>query len=114
MVSGKRQAIDSAYIHANASMDSLVEREILDDASEYSKELNDNVEDSSMHIVPFTKKPAKRLSDKSMPLEKRNNKTHGSMSDPEARISFKPGKVYRLNLYQSGKCGHGKTCDHGN
>jgi len=96
MVSGKRQAIDSAYIHANASMDSLVELEILNDASQYSNELNDNVEDTSMSIIPITKKPAKKLFDKSMPLEKRSNKTHGSMSDPEARISFKPGKAYRL------------------
>ncbi len=96
MVSGKRQAVDSAYIHANASMDSLVEREILNDASKYSDELNDNVEDTSMRIVPITKKPAKRLFDKSLPLEKRSNKTHVSISDPEARISFKPGKAYRL------------------
>lgn len=96
MVSGKRQAVDSAYIHANASMDSLVEREILKDASQYSRELNDNVEESSMRIVPITKKPTKRLFDKSMPMEKRSNKTHGSISDPEARISFKPGKAYRL------------------
>jgi hypothetical protein len=96
MVSGKRQAVDSAYIHANASVDSLVEREILNDASRYSNELNDNVEDTSMRIVPITKKPAKRLFDKSLPLEKRSNKTHGSISDPEARISFKPGKAYRL------------------
>lgn len=96
MVSGKRQAVDSAYIHANASMDSLVEREIINDASQYSKELNDNVEDSLMRIVPITKKPAKRPFDKSMPMEKRSNRTHGSISDPEARISFKPGKAYRL------------------
>lgn len=64
----KRQAIDSAYIHANASMDSLVERDILDDVSKYSRELNDNVEDSSMRMVPITKRPVKRPFDKSMPV----------------------------------------------
>ena len=96
MVSGKRQAIDGAYIHANASMDSLVEWEILNDASEYSKEVNDNVEDRSIRIIPTTKKPAKKIFGKSIPIEKRSNKTHGSISDPEARISFKPGKAYRL------------------
>lgn len=96
MVSGKRQAVDSAYIHANASMDSLVEKDVLDDASKYSKELNDNVEDASMCIIPISKKTAKRLFDKSMPVEKRSNKTHSSISDPEARISFRPGKAYRL------------------
>lgn len=44
MVRGKRQAIDSAYIKANASMDSLVEKEILDDVENYSQELNENNE----------------------------------------------------------------------
>lgn len=31
MLGGKRQAVDSAYVKANASMDSLVEKEILED-----------------------------------------------------------------------------------
>ena len=35
MVRGKRQCVDSAFIKANASMDSLVEKEILDDASAF-------------------------------------------------------------------------------
>ena len=39
MLSGKRQAIDSAYIKANASMDSLVEKEIVADAQQYLQEL---------------------------------------------------------------------------
>ena len=39
MLSGRRQAIDSAYIKANASMDSLVEKEIIEDGEQYIKEL---------------------------------------------------------------------------
>jgi transposase len=39
MLSGRRQAIDSAYIKANASMDSLVEKEIIADGEQYLKEL---------------------------------------------------------------------------
>jgi hypothetical protein len=35
MVNGKRQAIDRAFIQANASMDSLREKEIIDDAEVY-------------------------------------------------------------------------------
>jgi hypothetical protein len=35
MVKGKRQVIDSAFIKANASMDSLIEKEIIDDAEVY-------------------------------------------------------------------------------
>src|SRR5215204_5770468 len=39
MVSGRRQAIDSAYIKANASMDSLVEKDIIEDGEHYLDEL---------------------------------------------------------------------------
>jgi transposase len=39
MLSGRRQAIDSAYIKANASMDSLVEKEIIADGEQYLHEL---------------------------------------------------------------------------
>lgn len=45
MVSGRRQAVDSAYIKANASMDSLVEKEVLDDAQTFTEELTENEDD---------------------------------------------------------------------
>src|SRR5690606_35435803 len=44
MVSGKRQAVDSAFIKANASMDSLIEKEVLKDASVFVNELEENSE----------------------------------------------------------------------
>ena len=44
MVKGKRQAVDSAFIKANSSLDSLVEKEVLDDAAAYASELNENNE----------------------------------------------------------------------
>ena len=44
MVRGKRQCVDSAFIKANASMDSLVEKEILDDASAFVDEFDENSE----------------------------------------------------------------------
>ncbi|MBM6497733.1 IS1182 family transposase, partial [Flavobacterium macrobrachii] len=44
MVRGKRQAVDSVFIKANASMDSLVEKEVLDDASAFVNELEENSE----------------------------------------------------------------------
>ncbi len=40
MLNGRRQAIDSAYVKANASMDSLVEKEIIDDGDQYLQELS--------------------------------------------------------------------------
>jgi hypothetical protein len=39
MLSGRRQAIDSAYVKANASMDSLVEKQIIEDGKHYLEEL---------------------------------------------------------------------------
>jgi hypothetical protein len=36
--------VDSAFIKANASMDSLVEKEIIADAKTYTEELNTNSE----------------------------------------------------------------------
>src|SRR5215213_11070836 len=39
MVAGRRQVMDSAPVKGNASMDSLVEKQILDDASQYADEL---------------------------------------------------------------------------
>ncbi|MGL6268389.1 MAG: transposase [Chitinophagaceae bacterium] len=45
MVAGIRQAMDSAPVKANASMGSLVEKEILDDADAYADELSETEED---------------------------------------------------------------------
>ena len=39
MLSGRRQAIDSAYVKANASMDSLKEKQIIEDGEHYLEEL---------------------------------------------------------------------------
>ena len=39
MLSGKRQAIDSAFIKANASMESLVQKEVIEDGAHYLDEL---------------------------------------------------------------------------
>jgi transposase len=50
MVSGRRQAVDGFFIKANASMDSLVEREILEDAETFSRELTAN-EDKEQSVA---------------------------------------------------------------
>src|ERR1700712_3851705 len=39
MVSGRRQALDSVFVKANASMDSLQQKAILDDGDDYTSEL---------------------------------------------------------------------------
>ena len=44
MVRGKRQGVDSAFVKANASMDSLIEQEVIADTSAFVNELNENSE----------------------------------------------------------------------
>lgn len=117
MVSGKRQAVDSAFIKANASLDSLVEKEILDDVAAYADELNQN---SDYKVTAQKKKQVAQQHQR----RQRNNKgtpgyeykdgkvsssgkfiqskllsnyTHYSPTDPDARIATKPGKPRNLN-----------------
>jgi transposase len=116
MVRGKRQAVDSAFIKANASMDSLVEKEVIEDSSAYLAELNEG----SDYKVTITRKKLvdrhhkwKREEYKGMPGNVKkarrdedgneirpkylSNHTHYSPTDPDAKISVKPGKARQLN-----------------
>lgn len=117
MIRGKRQAIDSAYIKANASMDSLVEKEVIEDSRAYVEELN---EGSEYKVTSTRKKLVERhhawkeKAYKGMPGHVDNpkkvdengntirpkylsNHTHYSPTDPDAKISTKPGKPRQLN-----------------
>jgi transposase len=80
MVAGRRQAIDSVFVKANASMDSLLEKEILEDGDSYAEDLK---EDDSQQNPSGNQHPG--------------NKTHYSTTDPDARIATKPGKPSLLN-----------------
>lgn len=127
MVSGKRQAVDSAYIKANASLDSLVEKlvlgeaEILEDGEKFANELNEN--DESKEKVSAQKKKQVESHHKWKEKEYKNqpgsseqkkdgdldefgniyrpkflsNHTHTSKTDTDARISVKPGKPRQMN-----------------
>ena len=116
MVRGKRQCVDSAFIKANASMDSLVEKEVLEDASAYVNEFEEN---SEFKVTSERKKLVERHHDwkkeayKKMPGNTKtvrydedgeeirpkylSNHTHYSPTDPDAKISTKPGKPRQLN-----------------
>lgn len=116
MVRGKRQAVDSAFIKANASMDSLVEKEVVEDAKAYVNELEAN---SEYKVTTARKKLVERHHNwkheayKGMPgnvqSERKDedgneirpkflsNHTHYSPTDPDAKISVKPGKARQLN-----------------
>ena len=106
MVSGKRQAVDSALIKANASVDSMSQDVILADASEYCRQ----VIQENIHLQAPTTPPSKNTSEESpqdpcggltsvdipdaAPRRRlpRSNQTHTSTSDPDARLARKPNK----------------------
>ena len=120
MVSGKRQAIDSAFIKANASTNSLLEKEVIADAQTYVEGLDEN--DEERHVVGEQRKKMverhhawKKKAYQGMPGHRAkerpetdqdgnryrprylSNYTHYSPTDPDARISTKPGKPRQLN-----------------
>lgn len=95
MVRGKRQAVDSVFVKANASLDSFVEKEVMADIATYADEFNQGSE----YQVPLKKVEGPRNEDEGTKSNKVSNKTHYSTTDPDARISTKPGKPYQLNYY---------------
>ena len=133
MVRGKRQAIDSAYVKANASLDSLAEKQIIDDVSAYATELDQGSEyrikaneltpedKSKANVSPQKLKEVnkhhkwKQESYQDMPGHRKadkiegfgnlirprylSNHTHSSTTDPDARISVKPGKSRQMNYF---------------
>lgn len=132
MVAGRRLAVDSVYVKANASMDSIEEKAILDDADAFAQELKDQQEgDDQSKTVSTAKKnkvdqhhrwktkayhgmPASRskyLTDENttdtnpgkgdeeeVRAKFLSNHTHYSTTDPDARISVKPGKPRQFNF----------------
>jgi transposase len=112
MVAGRRQVMDSVAVKANAGMDSLMEKEILDDSEVYTDELKGEEEqtesDKENQTVSATRYKAVELHHqwkakayKDMPKRKHgrfvSNHTHYSTTDPDARVSVKPGKPRQLN-----------------
>ena len=130
MVSGHTQAMDSAPVKANASMDSLelkVPEEELDEYIRRVRHLNTKDKENYPHrkakknkatkiqqtitadkqelqgIKSRTKKWAKdqdtRPGSRNKGAKYTSNKTHYSPTDPDARISVKPGKARKLNYH---------------
>jgi transposase len=92
MIRGRRQAVDSAFVKANASLDSLVEKQVMEDAQLYFDQLN---EGSEFKIIPAKKE--KEKAEKEQQNKPGSNTTHYSPTDPDARLSVKPGKATHLN-----------------
>ena len=121
MVKGKRQAMDSVHVKANASMDSLKEKQILEDGEAYAGELTDDTEEGEeenrtvsayKHQEVQWHHQWKEKTYRGMPggsagrLDENgnlirpkfvSNHTHYSTTDPDARVAVKPGKPRQLN-----------------
>lgn len=120
MVSGRRQAVDSALIKANASMDSIAEKEIMQDADVFAEELSENEEGKPQKVTAYQKKKVeehhrwKEKAYRGMPATRSDkfkeehfnddhrpkflsNHTHYSTTDKDARIAVKPGKPRQFN-----------------
>lgn len=130
MVSGHTQAIDSAPVKANASMDSLelkvpeadLERHLREirhiskgDQDRPLRQAKENKADKAQQTISASAKELQAIKSRNAKWAKdqdgrpgagnkgsryTSNKTHYSPTDPDARISVKPGKARKLN-YQS-------------
>ena len=125
MVAGRRVAIDSAPVKANASMERLVEKQpqrpgpkLLPQAEDPNGSVDWVPKPSKRQAAPVItatdyqlrqlKKRQQKLKSAPTTLGAGNekakllsNKTHYSPTDPDARISIKPGKARKLNYHCS-------------
>lgn len=124
MVSGKSQAIDSAPVKANASMESLELKVPEDELDEHLRKVRamSKVDKKPKENKATREQQTLSASEKELnEIKKRNenwsskqdnrpgakakgakytsNKTHYSPTDPDARISVKPGKARKLNYH---------------
>ena len=127
MLSGHTQAIDSAPVKANASMDSLelkVPAESLEehlskirhisamDKESMSRKAKENKATKEQQSITANKQELQAIKSRNKKWKKdqdqrpgakskhskyTSNKTHYSPTDPDARISVKPGKARKLN-----------------
>ncbi len=124
MVSGHTQAVDSAPIKANASMESVVPKmpatpmddhlkKVSEENRETTKKHGGNISPVQIsapeHELKRVEKHHQNLKDSPVRLvgasHKKarllSNKTHYNPHDPDARISVKPGKARKLNYHCS-------------
>jgi len=111
LVAGDTQAVDSAPVKANASLDSLREKQALGGTAPF---LAPTGQDHKASLVPVVTAPAHHLRREAARQAKRrtepgplgaqhekarllSHKTHYSPTGPDARISIKPGKARALN-----------------
>jgi hypothetical protein len=107
LVEGTRQAFDSGLVKANASIDSMQRRVIMDDATAYCRQVEDeNAEPAGSTggdsgTAPTAPLRSVDCTNDDPVRRKRSNKTHTSASDPDARMARKPGKP--TDMYYHGQ-----------
>ncbi len=128
MVKGSTQAIDSAPVKANASMDSLELKVPQQDLEAYLSDVRyisnrdkdtyrkakDNKANKEQRQITASDKELKEIKSRNKNWSENqnqrpgagnkgsrytSNKTHYSPTDPDARISIKPGKARKLNYH---------------
>jgi transposase len=124
MVSGHTQAIDSAPVKANASMDSLELKVPEDELEEHLRKVrymstpdrsrkakvnkasksqqsisasNGELQEIKSRNKKWSQEQDQRVGAGNKGSKYTSNKTHYSPTDPDARISVKPGKARKLN-----------------
>ena len=100
MVSGKRQCIDSVLVKANASMDGVIAKEILEDAEQYADELKEDdrkehdkgeaAKQNGLKVCNKDKTQDETAGKSNQSKKRLRNETHYSPADPDARISTNP------------------------
>ena len=126
MVAGHTQAMDSAPVKANASMDSLelkVPEQELEShlqkiryQSRPDRKAKENKASKKQQSITVSEQELKELKSRNLNWQKNqdqrpgasskgakytSNKTHYSPTDPDARISVKPGKARKLNYHSN-------------
>jgi len=91
MLTGKRQAVDSVYVKANAALDSIKEKAIMEDAMAFTSQLKEEQQEDTTGNDQNPDQP------NGPKPQKRSNANRVSTTDPDSRMSVKPGKVMKLN-----------------
>jgi transposase len=123
MVSGRRQAVDSVPVKANASMNSLQRKEVLKDGEQYATSIKgeeqiidtgDDKDDPTPNEETVSASRNRSVEQHHKWKQKANkgrpgsgdersrfvsNHTHYSTTDRDARVSVKPGKARQLNYH---------------
>ena len=109
LVNGTRHVVDSALVKANARIDSMQRKKILENASEYCRQVNQENIDEEPQTKPPSHPSSPALEPVALPPDNNKTKTrikndtHQCSSDPDARMALKPNKP--KDMYY-----HGQVC----